>query len=139
MKCIVCNTEFESKRQDAKYCSSTCRSKASRATDNNATDKFATDNGMDSPGQPEDKFITDCNGNKHKIDYDVRKTLLSLLLDWADGKGNEYQYRLGRTSMQYTVSQGISLVKYLGYDCKDIISRFNRIHRQIWPEFKGLT
>lgn len=30
MKCIVCNTEFEAKRADAKFCSSTCRSKASR-------------------------------------------------------------------------------------------------------------
>lgn len=30
MKCTVCGTEFESKRSDAKFCSSTCRSKASR-------------------------------------------------------------------------------------------------------------
>lgn len=49
MKCIVCNIEFSSKRKDAKFCSSTCRSNKFRkyfllksATDN-ATDKSATD------------------------------------------------------------------------------------------------
>ncbi len=32
MNCTICNKQFESKRQDKKFCSSTCRSKASRAT-----------------------------------------------------------------------------------------------------------
>ena len=30
MRCITCDNEFEPKRADAKFCSSTCRSKASR-------------------------------------------------------------------------------------------------------------
>lgn len=30
MNCTVCHKEFEAKRADAKFCSSTCRSKASR-------------------------------------------------------------------------------------------------------------
>lgn len=30
MKCVICDVEFESKRADARFCSSTCRSKASR-------------------------------------------------------------------------------------------------------------
>ena len=46
MKCIICCKEFQSKRKDAKFCSSTCRSNKFR-TDNpatdNATDKDATD------------------------------------------------------------------------------------------------
>lgn len=49
MKCVTCDKEFEAKRADAQFCSSTCRSKKSRATDNLsvalATDKrTATDN-----------------------------------------------------------------------------------------------
>ena len=51
MICIVCNKEFSSKRKDAKFCSSTCRSNKFRkvvkiATDNPATDN-ATDNRID--------------------------------------------------------------------------------------------
>jgi hypothetical protein len=50
IKCSVCGESFEG-RVDAKYCSSTCRSKGNRATDNklsvasgiNATDNLATD------------------------------------------------------------------------------------------------
>jgi hypothetical protein len=44
MICTICLKEFESKRTDAKFCSSTCRSKASRATDNLSV---ATDNRTD--------------------------------------------------------------------------------------------
>lgn len=33
MKCIICNKDFESKRSDAKYCSTKCRVAASRKTD----------------------------------------------------------------------------------------------------------
>jgi hypothetical protein len=47
IKCSVCGTGFEG-RVDAKYCSSTCRSKGNRATDNLATDKLnATDKVID--------------------------------------------------------------------------------------------
>lgn len=42
MKCTICTQEFESKRADAKFCSSTCRSRAKR----NATDNLATDNSV---------------------------------------------------------------------------------------------
>jgi hypothetical protein len=42
MKCQTCQKDFISKRTDAKFCSSTCRSKASRV----ATDNFATDNSV---------------------------------------------------------------------------------------------
>lgn len=30
MQCVICSVEFEAKRADAKFCSSTCRSKGSR-------------------------------------------------------------------------------------------------------------
>jgi hypothetical protein len=54
IKCSVCGESFEG-RVDAKYCSSTCRSKGNRATDNklsvasgiNATDNLATDKVID--------------------------------------------------------------------------------------------
>ena len=45
MRCEQCNNEFEG-RADARFCSSTCRSRHSRATDNEisvATDNYATD------------------------------------------------------------------------------------------------
>lgn len=52
MQCIICSKEFEAKRADARFCSSTCRSTHARsATDSiatviGATDKitYATDN-----------------------------------------------------------------------------------------------
>ena len=47
MICTVCNKEFNSKRKDAKFCSSTCRSNKFRATDN--PNAVATDNATDKP------------------------------------------------------------------------------------------
>jgi len=50
MQCTVCSNEFESRRTDAKYCSSSCRKKASRVTDNvtdnpnDVTDKLSVTN-----------------------------------------------------------------------------------------------
>lgn len=60
-KCIVCSKEFKG-RIDAKFCSSTCRSRANRATDNveNATlnDQNATDNPIN-VSKPEINVATD--------------------------------------------------------------------------------
>ena len=42
MKCVMCCKEFESKRSDAKCCSSTCRSKYSRATDKSDSGENST-------------------------------------------------------------------------------------------------
>jgi len=47
MKCVVCGKEFDG-RSDARFCSSTCRSRRNRATDNGisvAKGVDATDNG----------------------------------------------------------------------------------------------
>jgi hypothetical protein len=43
MICIQCKSDFEAKRADARFCSSTCRSRFKR----NATDNCATDNATD--------------------------------------------------------------------------------------------
>ena len=67
MKCTVCNDEFEG-RSDARYCSSTCRSKANRATDNIATDNIATDN------RATDNIATD-----NVIDIDIPCNVYSAL------------------------------------------------------------
>lgn len=47
MKCEQCGKEFEAKRETARFCSSTCRSKSLRATLTPATLKNATLNATD--------------------------------------------------------------------------------------------
>lgn len=130
--CIVCNNEFEGKRAGAKYCSDKCRVTNNRnkpdeinvtlVTDNA---KSVTDNVTDNSG-----VIIDCNGTPHQIDYAGRKASFIKMLDWAGGKGNEYQYRLGRLSLQYTTSKGIDIGKYLGMagnELKAVIDRLKAI------------
>jgi hypothetical protein len=84
MKCIACRSEFEG-RSDARFCSSTCRSRHNRATDNQlilATDNYATD--MDVPCKVVQRIIKD------KGYIDIEKDLgLSLHKDlgitaWTD-------------------------------------------------------
>jgi hypothetical protein len=65
IKCESCSKWFEAARMDAKYCSSTCRSKKSRliATDN----PFATDNSV-ATDNPELSVATDKIGEEDATD-----------------------------------------------------------------------
>ena len=57
----------------------------------------------------------DVNSTKHKIDYEDRRKHFMLLLSWAEGQGDGYQYRLGNTALQYTKSRSVDVASYLGH------------------------
>lgn len=57
MKCSVCETEFEAKRSDAKYCSNACRLKAKRDTHKGAVTQVIPKSDPTNPLSDTDKLF----------------------------------------------------------------------------------
>lgn len=57
MKCSVCETEFEAKRADAKYCSNSCKLKASRDTRKGSVTPINPKSDTDNPLSDTDKLF----------------------------------------------------------------------------------
>lgn len=119
-KCVNCGIEVVSDgTKPKKYCSDKCRMAYKRTNANEQT-----------TNEQQTNTFKDAVGREHKIDYEGRLKDFLLLLDWAEGKGNSYQYNLGRTALQYTKSNRIDLGWQLGIEgqeLKAIQSRFNAI------------
>lgn len=77
--------------------------------------------------------IVDATGNQHEIDYDTRRKDFELMLAWAEGKGNDYQQRLGFLSLTYTAIKNIDINSYLGFQCSELIDRFTKTVNTQWP------
>jgi len=88
MKCIICGSEFEAKRSDAKFCSPSCRVKASRNVviePKEVVDNSASDKAMDKPKYAGVTFppLTDKNigSDGYLNDKDAHALFLQLTTD----------------------------------------------------------
>jgi len=127
--CKQCNRVFEAKRSTARFCSDACKLAYHRSC--NAKGCNAKNDTLRLPAYP--ATMKDAVGDEHPIDYEARRRNFILLLEWAEGKGNEYQQRIGFTSLMYIF---VDIERYLGMSCPDLIERFVRTIKTQWSNYE---
>lgn len=101
-KCVICG-----KDSIGECCSGACRAKKSRRTQER-TDRMRTVEAHAAKG-----VIVDARGTEHLIDYEGRRKDYELLESWVEGKGSEYQKRMGLLARHYR-APSFDLNRYLG-------------------------
>lgn len=94
-KCMNKECDNELTGRQKTYCSDKCRKAQSRTQTRTAQTRTSKSD-----------TLTDATGKVHKIDYESRRQVQTLLESWVEGKGTAEQQMLGELAISYSIIKG---------------------------------